>query len=322
MGLTAIRRSRAKGNQMESDIAQDVMEISEQARGLELTPRQKLVATVVLAAVAVVSALVLSGIFSSPDTYAKTIESLDNKKGTVLALTAASAGTSAALSAIPDDTCTPLAERLADLSGDFLIILTAIYLEKYLLTTFGFATFALLIPASCILVIIALYIRRKPGLKQPLVRLAEKLALLGIALVLTVPASVLVTDKIESTYQESIDNTIQAAQITAEAAEDTSDEAKRDEATNPMEFFQQRIEDLSQVANSATNAIGDAITWAQNIIGNFLEAIAVMIVISCIIPILVLVFFLWIVKLILGVDISVPMSMMKPGALGRMARGR
>ena len=305
---------------MEGSMGQDLREIAEEASISEWPLRNKIIASVALAVVALLSALLLSGIFSSPDTYAKTIESLDNKKGTVLALTAASTGASAALSAIPDDTCTPLAERLADLSGDFLVILTAIYLEKYLLTTFGFATFAILIPASCILVIIALLIRRRPGLKRPLVRLAEKLALLGIALVLTVPASVLVSDKIEATYQESINNTIEAAQITAEAAEDTNEEAKRDEATNVLEFFGQRVDDLANAAGSAFNALGDALEWVQNMIGNFIEAVAVMIVISCIIPILVLVFFLWVVKLILGVNVEVPMGMMKPGAIGRLVR--
>ncbi|MBR0404863.1 MAG: hypothetical protein IJI68_06625 [Eggerthellaceae bacterium] len=305
---------------MEGGMSQDLQEIAEGASISEWPLKNRIIASVVLAIVAVLSAFLLSGIFSSPDAYSKTIESLDSKKATVLALTAASTGASAALSAIPDDTCTPLAERLADLSGDFLVILTAIYLEKYLLTTFGFATFAILIPASCILTIGALLIRRRPGLRRPLARLAEKLALLGVALVLTVPVSVLVSDKIEATYEDSISNTIQAAQITAEAAEDTSEEAKRDEATNILEFFQQRVEDLANAAGSAAGALGDALEWVQNMIGNFIEAVAVMIVISCIIPILVLVFFLWIVKLILGVNVEVPMGMLRPGAVSRMVR--
>ena len=235
-------------------------------------------------------------------------------------LTAASAGASAALSAIPDDTCTPLSERLADLSGDFLVILTAIYLEKYLLTTFGFVTFAFLIPIGCLLTIIGLLLSRRAELRRPLIRLAEKLALLGIALVLTVPASVFVSNKIESTYQDSINQTIEAAQITTEAAEDTSEEVEREEATNPLEFLQQRIEDLQKAAGDAVDTLGGAIEWVQAMIGSFIEAVAVMIVISCVIPILVLVFFLWIVKLILGVNIDMPMGALKPGALGRMMR--
>ena len=307
---------------MENDVSQDIKELADEVAFDEMPIRNKLIIAGVLLVVGLISALLLSGIFSSPDTYGKTIESLDSKKENVLMLTAASAGASAALSAIPDDTCTPLAERLADLSGDFLIILTAIYLEKYLLTTFGFASFAILIPASCLLVIIALFIRKRPGLSKTLVRLSEKLALLGIAFVLTVPASVMVSDRIEATYQDSIDQTLQAAQITTDAAEDTSEEVKRDEATKPIEFFQQRVEDLAGAADNAVGALGGAVDWVKGVIANFIEAVAVMIVISCIIPILVLVFFLWLVKLILGVNVDAPMGMLRPGALGRMVRKR
>ena len=282
--------------------------------------RNRYIAAGVLVVIALLSAFLLSGIFSSPDTYSKTIESLDSKKDTVMMLTATAAGASAALSAIPDDTCTPLAEKIADLSGDFVIILAAIYLEKYLLTTFGFATFAILIPASCILVICALFIRSRPGVRRPLVRLAEKLILLGIALVLTVPASVFISSRIEATYQDSIDNTIQAAEITAQAAEDTTEQMQREEATNPIEFFQQRIEDLSMATNNITETLKSAVEWMQTMISNFFEAFAVMIVLSCIIPIIVLIFLLWVVKLILGVNIDVPMSALRRGSIGRMIR--
>ena len=305
---------------METDMPQHLKVIEEEALAEELPLAFKVGGCVVLVVIGLLSAFLLSGIFSSPDTYEKTIASLDSKKDTVLVLTAASAGASAALSAIPDDTCTPLAEKLADLSSDFLVVLTAIYLEKYLLTTFGFVSFAVLIPVSCILGIVALLIRGRPGLRRPVARLAEKLALLGIALVLTVPASVLVSDRIEATYQDSIDKTVEAAQITAKAAEETTEETKQNEATNPLEFFQQRVQDLANAAGDVANSLGGAVEWVQGIIGNFLEAAAVMIVISCIIPILVLVFFLWIVKLILGVNVEAPMGMLRPNSLGRMAR--
>ena len=302
---------------MQTNLTEDLAEIRSESSFLDAPVMYRAIAAGVLAVVALVSALLLSGIFSSPDTYKGTIDSLDNKKETVLMLTAASAGASAALSAIPDDTCTPLAERLADLSGDFLVILTALYLEKYLLTTFGFATFAFLIPVSCVLVIAGLFLRARPGLRRPLIRLAEKLTLLGIALVLTVPASIFISNRIEATYEESINSTIEAAQITAEAAEDTSEQVERDEATNPIEFLQQRIEDLSSAADAAVAGIDSAVTWVQGMIGNFIEAIAIMIVVSCIIPVVVLVFFLWVVKLILGVDVGAPMGMLKPRTLAR-----
>ena len=282
--------------------------------------RNRYIAVAILAIIAVLSAILLTGYFSSPDAYSKTIESLDGKKDNVMTLTATSAGASAALSAIPDDTCTPLAEKIADISGDLVIVLAVIYLEKYLLTVFGFATFAFLIPAGCVAAIAALLIRNRPKLRNSLVRLAEKLVLLGLVLMLTVPASVFISDKIEATYKDSIDSTMQAVEITAQAAEDTTEEVKREEATNPIEFFQQRIEDLSGAVSSIPENIGGAVEWVQSMTSSFFEAVAVMIVLSCIIPIVVLIFLLWVVKLILGIKSDVPMKLPKHGAVGRMVR--
>ena len=78
---------------------------------------------------------------------------------------------------------------------------------------------------------------------------------------------------------------------------------------------------MADAAGNAAETLGGAVSWVQNLISNFIEAIAVMIVVSCIIPILVLVFFLWIVKLILGVNVEAPMGMLRPGGLSRMVRG-
>ena len=64
----------------------------------------------------------------------------------MLELTAASTAASAAITLLPGDTATPIAEKLADLSGYFLIVLCAIFLEKYLLTITSYVSFTILIP--------------------------------------------------------------------------------------------------------------------------------------------------------------------------------
>ena len=114
-------------------------------------------------------------------------------------------------------------------------------------------------------------------------------------------------DRIEATYQDSINATIAAAEITEAAAEDTNEQMQRGEATNPIEFFQQRIEDIQNAAGGVASSVSGAVEWIQGVISNFTEAVAVMIVVSCIIPALVPLFFLWVVKLILGVNADVPM---------------
>lgn len=257
-----------------------------------------------LVVLAIVCAFPLRGVFSTPDVYRGTIETLDAKKDTVLALTAASAATSAAISAVPGDAGTPIAEKLMDLSSDFLIVLAAIYLEKYLLTTMGFASFGILFPVACALMIAAILAHRRLGTSGVLSRLARKLALLGIVLVITVPASVMLTNQIEATFEESIDQTVAQA-------EDMAADAQKAEGEGDGGI----LELLAGIGESVGSGLNAAITGAQEMVNNFIESLAVMLVTSCIIPILVLLFFLWAANLILGINVEAPMRAMRPRSL-------
>ena len=90
----------------------------------------------------------ISGWQSSPETHRTSIEYLNEKQATVMKLTAASTAASAAVSALPGDTGSAIAEKLADLTSDFLIVLCAIMLEKYLLTITGYAVFSVYFTGS------------------------------------------------------------------------------------------------------------------------------------------------------------------------------
>lgn len=144
---------------------------------------------------ALISALVVSRFAASADFHEKTITALDDKKATVLELTAASTAASAAITLLPGDTATPIAEKLADMSTYFLIVLCAIYVEKYLVTVTGYASFVMLIPIACVL-----YSAGTAIAKDAWKKLARKFALFAIAIVLVIPASVKVSDLIEHTY--------------------------------------------------------------------------------------------------------------------------
>lgn len=80
----------------------------------------------VLAIIALVSFFVVADYASSPEVHAETIEALDEKRSTVMELTAASTATSVAITMIPGDAATPIAEQLAELSSTFLVVLCAI----------------------------------------------------------------------------------------------------------------------------------------------------------------------------------------------------
>ena len=78
----------------------------------------------------ILSCTVVGSRLTDPAAYSRTIEALDQNRTTVLTLSAASAAASAAVSALPDDICSPLAQEISEFSTWFLLILSGIYLEK------------------------------------------------------------------------------------------------------------------------------------------------------------------------------------------------
>ena len=76
--------------------------------------KQKCITAVILLLVAILSITVIGKYASAPENHQKTIASLDEKKQTVMELTAASTVTSALITLLPGDTATPIAEKMAE----------------------------------------------------------------------------------------------------------------------------------------------------------------------------------------------------------------
>ena len=275
--------------------------------------RHKAIMLGISVVVALVSFFVLGSVFSKPETFGPTINALDTKKETVMSLVGASTGSSAAITLLPGDFATPIAEKLIDLSSDFMIVLAAIYLEKYLLTILGFVSFRILIPVACALFGVSAFVDGRTPARGVLTGLSFKLLLFGIAAVLVVPSSVWVSGMIERTYQESINQTIaDAEQAQGEMAEVSGEAEGQGSSAGSATNI---LESLSQIPNAITqipSEVGELTKKAQDSVNNFIEALAVMIVTSCVIPVLVLFFFMWIVQLLLGININMPTRMLGP----------
>ena len=240
-----------------------------------------------LVLVALVSILFIAPWASSAETHTAGIESINGKVETVLKLTATSTLASAGISAIPGDTATPIAEKLADFTEYFLLILCVLYSEKYLLTIIGAGVFRYLVPAVCAVAIASLFCR-----KEKLRALALKLAVFSLAFYFIIPASIRVSDVIYDSYEASIAATISQAE---ELTDETADLA----GTKDEGIIESILRSLSETRESLTNK-------AAGTLNRFVETLAVMIVTSCVIPILVLLFFLWAIKQITGIEISPP----------------
>ena len=171
--------------------------------------KKKCIYIVIWLLIGLLSFTVLGKYASAPESHQATIASLDEKKATVLELTAATTATSALITLLPGDIGTPIAEKVADLSGYLLIVLCAVFLEKYLVTITGYAAFKIFIPAAGVLFAANMMARNRSVDK-----LARRLLIFGICIFLVVPASVKVSDLIETTYQSQIDATLEDAKST------------------------------------------------------------------------------------------------------------
>lgn len=231
---------------------------------------------------ALVSIFFVTDKMASPASHEHTIESIDQKVGTVLELTAATTATSALVSALPGDTATPIADKMADFSSYFLLVVSILYLEKYLVTVTGYAAFMILVPLALVFLAIGLY-RRPAAMK----RLAKKLGIFAAALYLAVPMSIGVSDIIYDRYEASIQETI------ADATNASNDDALLEESDEGESI-------LSYITSGARGAMD----WATTKLNMFIKALAVMVVTSCLIPVLVFLFLVWLTKVLLEGDAS------------------
>ena len=282
---------------------------------MENEKQKKIIFALIPIVIALLSFFVIARFTSSTEFNAKTIQSLDDKKTTVMELAAASTAASAAITLIPGDVGTPIANKLADLSSYFLIVLSAIYLEKYLVTITGYAAFKILVPIACVFFSGYLLWR-----KEILRVVAQKFLLFGLAVYLVIPASVKVADMIETTYASSIESTIDTAkQTTDEIESETGESGQVDDKSSNEKSQSDSDSDSKENAggffsglfNKVQEGVSTATANVENVLNNFIEALAILLVTSCLIPILVLIFFVWLVKMLLGLNIDIPTSVRK-----------
>lgn len=280
--------------------------------------------------VLVLSVTVLEPWATSPETYKSTITKLNEKETTVLEVTAVASASSVALAAFPDDATTPVANEIMDLAGYLVLVLCAIVMEKYMLTISGYFMFHWIVPGVCVLLGLNTFLN-----KQTISRVAAKILVLGLALVLVVPVSVRLSDMIQETYEISIETTMEKEEFSVETPyveeemkqvesevvlpnEETTDGNWLKQATYGLgSFFAQAGQSIEEMKDAATEAAASAIdsvkglkdetvAKAQDMMRDLVETVVVLIVVNFLLPILVMVFLLWVINLVMGIQLTLP----------------
>lgn len=265
--------------------------------------KSKALCIILLIAVIILSMTTGTKHMSNPSTYKNTINSLNQKTETVTEITGLSAAISTAITALPGDTGTTVADHLMDLNSGLLIVLTALFIEKYLVTLIGKVVFFVLIPAALVIIILGILKSNKNIALKSI-----KILLISVMLVSIIPLETGLSDKIEKVYNVNLEEVVQSGEdaknFTEEITETNDENNKEDEEGFPDNITHA----LSRIADTVTGAITGAVTGAlekgETFLKNLTTALAVLIVTSCIIPLLAIVCIFFAIKWLIGYDFT------------------
>ena len=244
---------------------------------------------------------------------------LDAMREIVIQLTAISTISSTALTLLPGDVATPLAENLADISDYLLIVFAALWLQKYLFSSMGIIVLKYLIPAGMSLIIAAGVLdlfNLSPNLSDKIRYFGKRIAFFGTIVFLVVPTTLFITSQIEDTYQTTINQTIeQANQVQIELSDEAVEQDANQEETTNDNFLGQVSDFVTDGVDSVVDFTAGTIEHVTSVVSdlpdkfmitlnNLIDSVAVLIVVNCIAPLLVFSFLIWVVKMIFQLDLS------------------
>lgn len=242
--------------------------------------------------VAAVSFFGLTSWVPDSDFVEQSVEHVEESNNTVMKFSAATLSTSLAISALPDDFATPLAESLSDMNIYFVAILVVLFLEKILILYGVKMAFAIIIPLACGVGVLAL-LTKKSFLKS----FAVRVCILGLAVALVVPCSTHITGVVAADLTAYVDNTI----------EETSDGAdKLNEAVEGGAEDQTVFERLSELFQTAVSGVSDLMLHFQNTIRQCMNSIAILILTNCLMPLMTFFILKWILKELFQIAIPLP----------------
>lgn len=261
---------------------------------LENENTKKIIASIVLVVVLLTSIFVAGNIATKPETYSKYYKVLDEKRNNVTTLVAAVAGSSAAIAMIPGDATTPVANEIASLSKYLIVVIGAIILEKLLLTAIGGLSFKILLPIACALGIVALFVKN-----EWIKKFAIKLGVISVVIVCIVPLSIKVSDAIEKSSEINLEQNIAALADN----KDLEENKKTEDVKKDKNLISGIVSGTKDVVSNVGNKLNTKTKEVGNKLNMFIQQITVLIITSCVIPILVLMGFIWVVKLIFSIQI-------------------
>lgn len=242
--------------------------------------------------IAALSFFVVTTVLPETDFVRDSLESIEESSHTVMKFSAATLSTSLAISALPDDFATPLAESLADMNIYFIAILTILFLEKILIQYGIKLAFSILIPCACFAGALSIAIKKKL-----LKGFAVRLCILGLAAAFVVPCSTHITNIVAADLTTYVNDTITQTEDGANKLNEAMEEGTEDKTV---------FERLSDLFQTAIHDISDLMLHFQNTIRRCMNSIAILVLTNCLMPLLTFLILKWILKEIFQIAIPTP----------------
>ena len=241
---------------------------------------------------AALSFFVVTAALPESDFVKDSLESVENSSDTVMKFSAATLSASLAISALPDDFATPLADSLADMNIYFIAILVVLFLEKILIRYGIKAAFALLIPLACFVGVLFVVTQRR-FLKG----LAVRLCVLALAVAFVVPCNTHITGIVAADLTAYVQETIEETENGAGKLNEAMEGGTEDKTI---------FEKLSDLFQTAIRDISDLMLHFQNTIRRCMNSIAILILTNCLMPLLTFFVLKWLLREIFQLAIPMP----------------
>ena len=246
--------------------------------------KEKLVKILWIVFAMVFSFTVLTHLIPESKYIQETIGYLEDSQNTIMKFSGTTIATSLSLSALPNDFASPLASTVSDLNTYFIFIFAVLFVEKLLVIEGIKIALVWMIPAACVLGILAIVFE-----KEVFKNFAKK--------ILVVPVSTHFTETVCADYLAYVDETIEEAEAGAGKINEVMAQGN-EEAT----FFDK----LSEAFKTAINDVNDLLAYFKNVVKKCVNSIAVMIVTTFVLPMLVMLLFRWLLTELFALHLPAP----------------
>ena len=258
---------------------------------------------VIFAAVLALCLCLVGPLLTKATTYPSTIRYLDSKLHNANLITSGAASTSFIITFLKDDFGTPVANELAKISGYMLVIVSALTLEKYLLTSIGAVSGFILPAAAFILGMLWLFLRDE-NKRRLAGEYAVRLLIFAVCIALIIPVACLCGRGVEELNRDPISKSIQDAE----------------EANQIVEMLPDKEQDkniLEKALYGILDGLKERIEWATDKFNGFVHSVAVLMITTIAIPVVIIIAFLLAIRLILKKKSPNSLLASSPKAPGR-----